>query len=133
MGVFVPEQSKRQTARDRIPSAGAEGGDMGRCKFIDRFQLIGARAWVTGKGIADRPGLVVCSLERTHDSDSTPAIVSSILTLAKSESLIRSRPELSRVIRVRLDLETTPDVSGLLRLRTTLDDSGLLRMTLENY
>ena len=61
----------------------------------------------------------MCSLEHTHDSDPTPAIVSPIPTPTKLEPLVlievaRSRPESFEVVRNR------PESSGVVRSRPEL-------------
>ena len=60
-------------------------------------------------GVSGECTIVMCSLERTYDSDPTPAIVSPIPTAAKWEPLVplgvgvfRSRVECSADIRSRL-------------------------------
>ena len=94
--------------------------------------------------------LVMCYLERTHDTDPTPVIFSPILTPAKSEQpaplgvvwnrpksseVVRSRSESEsfgdRVVRIRPEsfgvIQSRPESFGVIRSRSRPESSGVVR------
>ena len=115
----------------------------------ERYVLEHKRDPVVGRFVAYlvmECNLVTCSLERTHDSDPTPAIVSPISTPAKSEPLVlrgvgvvRSRPELFAVVRSRLDAESSGVVRsrsesfGVVRSRLVSESFGVVRSRSELF
>ena len=80
--------------------------------------------------------LVMYRMERTHDSDPTPTIVSPIPTPAKWNHLIRPESETSGVARSRLEssrvARSRPELPGVVRSRQELPGVGVVRSRLES-
>ena len=79
-------------------------------------------------------GLVMCSLEHTHDSEPTPTIVSPSQSRPESSGAFRSRSESLEVVRSRSEsfgvVRSRSESSGDIRSRSRPEaDSGRLRTT----